>query len=78
MRNILKPYGAFLEYTVKPLLDDFRELLEVAKEQGLPLGEIKKAAIFLYIFHELVNICITFGVTLAICYTCYTCFGVAK
>lgn len=69
MRNILKPYGAFLEYTVKPLIDDFRELLAISEKQGIPLKELKEAAIFLYILRTITDVCISFGVTFAICYT---------
>ena len=69
LRDSLKPYGAFLEYTVKPLIDDCRELLAVAEKQGVPLKDIKRSALILYIFHEVMSLCITFGVTFAICFT---------
>lgn len=69
MRNILKPYGAFVEYTLKPLLDDTKEILELVEKQGIPVKELKRVAIFLYIYHELMQFIMTCAITGAICLT---------
>lgn len=34
-----KPIGAFLEYTIRPLLDEFKWLLEELKTRGIEINE---------------------------------------
>ena len=35
----LKPYGAFIENTVRPLLEEFRRVLREVEEAGLPVNQ---------------------------------------
>ena len=48
-----KQLGAFAEYTLRPMVEDLRELLEKLKELNLPLSEalIRKIAYALAIGH---------------------------
>ena len=63
-----KPAAAFIEYTVKPLIDDSRELLEILKEQGLSIKDLK-LAVGLFIFERLLSSLTAIIVTSLICYT---------
>ena len=35
----LKPYGAFIEYTIRPLLKEFKFILAECKKQHIPITE---------------------------------------
>ena len=64
-----KPIGAFIEYTLKPLVDDSRELIELLEKHDLKLGNIIRQATFLYVFNTIVNFITSVTVTGLICYT---------
>lgn len=61
-----KPIGAFIEYTVKPLIDDTRELIDLLEKHGLT--DLKKV-IYLYVFNAVMNLILSLSVTGMICYT---------
>ena len=42
MESLIKPFGAFLEYTVLPIIDRSRELIELAESRGLKLKRMLK------------------------------------
>ena len=65
----LKPYGAFIEYTIAPILDRCRELIELADEHGLDLNNSLTVAIFLYIIDKVFSFTTTLTVTGIVCYT---------
>ena len=48
-----KPVGAFIEYTLKPLIDDSRELIELLEKHNIVGRDVIKSAMKLYIFHSI-------------------------
>lgn len=67
-----KPVGAFIEYTLKPLLDDSRELIELLEKHKITGGDVLKRAAKLYVFSAVVNFLTSIIVTGIICYTAYS------
>ena len=65
-----KPVGAFIEYTLKPLIEDSRELIELSQKHGLDINSLLKKAAILYVFHSLLNFILTLIVTGIIGYVC--------
>lgn len=63
-----KPAAAFIEYTLKPLIDNYRELSVILKEQGLDIKHLK-VAVALFIFDRLIGFLTSIIVTGLICYT---------
>lgn len=62
-----KPFGAFIEYTLKPILEEIKEVLELADSKS-----IEKAfyySIFIFIFDKVVTSVTTIVITGAICLT---------
>ena len=68
-----KPIGAFIEYTIKPLIDYSRELLDLLGEQGFELKPTLKYAFRLYIIDTVVRSVTTLLATGMICYTAWLC-----
>lgn len=64
-----KPIGAFVEYTLKPVLDDIKETLNSLDEHGIPATKIFPAIFKLYMFDRITNAIVTLIVTGAICFT---------
>ena len=73
-----KPMGAFIEYTIKPLIDDSRELLDVAEKHGVKLGDFLDRAYRLYIVDCIVRTLTTLTATGMICYTVLHCLSTPK
>lgn len=65
-----KPVAAFVEYTLKPLIDDARELLVLLQEQGLTIKQIK-IAVWLFVFERILSFAGSIIVTSLICYTAF-------
>ena len=63
-----KPAAAFAEYTLKPLIDDARELLVLLQDNGLKLSDMK-LAVRLFIFDRILAFLTSVTVTGLICYT---------
>lgn len=62
-----KPLGAFVEYTVKPLLEEVRDILDLADSKS-----IERAfwgAIFIFIFDKLITCINSLLITGIICLT---------
>ena len=57
-----KPLGAFIEYTLKPLIEDSRDLLDLMEKHDLKLGKTIDYAFKLYIVD-----CVLRSVTSIIC-----------
>ena len=70
-----KPIGAFIEYTLKPLIDDSRELIELLEKHNIVGRDVIYSAIKLYIFHSLLNFLTSIIVTGLICYTTLRLLG---
>ena len=72
----LKPYGAFIEYTVRPLVEESKSLLKECERLGVPLTEthinqLGKYLAKLYlisVISETIKVVITTGVVCLIAY----------
>lgn len=63
-----KPIGAFIEYTLKPLLDDARELIIALDEKGFKKDDIKWA-FWLFMVQIVFDFVKAVLITGMICYT---------
>ena len=63
-----KPAAAFIEYTLKPLIDNYRELSVILKEQGIEIKHLR-VAIWLFVLDRLIAFSTSIIVTGIICYT---------
>ena len=68
--NLIKPIGRFIDYTLKPLLDDTREVIELAEQHGWNPSDIKNSILIYTIWHSIISLLQTIIITGAICYTC--------
>jgi len=68
-----KPIGAFIEYTLKPLIDDSRELIAVLDEHGIKLGDVVNYAFRLYVIDIINRTILALFVTGMICATALAC-----
>ena len=74
----VKPIGAFIEYTLKPLIDYSHELCDILDRHNLKAGDAIRIAVKIYIV-DMVFRCITsLLVTGMICYTAWLCLNTAK
>ena len=73
-----KPFGAFIEYTIKPILEDSRELIELADQKGLPIRELLDKALKLYLVDKITSFVQAIVVTGMICYTIYLCLSMTS
>ncbi len=64
-----KPLGAFIEYTLKPLLDDARELIELLEKHGITIRDILPYAIRIYLIDSMLRLITTLVATGLICWT---------
>lgn len=64
-----KPIGAFIEYTLKPLIDDARELIDALESHNLKLGDVIRVAYRIYILDSFLRLVTTVACTGLICYT---------
>lgn len=72
----LKPYGAFVENTIRPLFEELRELLSIAKEQGLELSEKNIKTILnqigtWYLLNSALEVVKAICITSIVCYTAW-------
>lgn len=63
-----KPIGAFIEYTLKPLLDDARELIIALDEKGFKKEDIKWA-FWIFVVQIILDFIKAILITGMICYT---------
>lgn len=66
-----KPFGAFIEYTLKPILDEVREILELCDKDYKSLSKAFYLSTGLFIFERLLSFTTTILVTLIVCLTVY-------
>ena len=64
-----KPVAAFLEYTLKPLIEDATDLIQLAESNGINLVRSAKYAVFIFIFQEVMNLIKTVIITTLVCAT---------
>lgn len=70
----LKPYGAFVENTIRPLFEEIHKLIEIANESGLEITEQNIGAILnktggWYLFHTVIDAVKSISITAIVCYT---------
>lgn len=70
--NPAKPIAAFIEYTLKPLLDDARELIILMEEKGFKKDDIKYA-FWLFVAQILFDFAKHLLITGMICLTVLHC-----
>ena len=70
-----KPIGAFIEYTLKPLIDDSRELLDLMEKHEIKLGDTIEYTFKLYIIDVITKSIVTLLSTGMICYTAWICLN---
>lgn len=63
-----KPIGAFIEYTLKPLLDEARDLIEIMDEHGFKRSDLKYA-VLLFVLQMLFDFAKGILITGMICLT---------
>ena len=73
-----KPIGVFIEYTLKPLIDQSQELLDIMVKHDLKLGNVIEKSIKLYIIDAVARTVVTLISTGMICLTVYYCLHIAK
>ena len=64
-----KPLGAFLEYSVRPIIQDSMELIQMCDEKGIKPTEIMSQAWKLFLVKMVFDLMTTLVVTGAICFT---------
>ena len=64
-----KPIGAFVEYTLKPLIDDSIELLEYMEKQGIPAKDLAKISLLIFVYERTLSLIQAVIVTSIISYT---------
>ena len=67
-----KPFGAFIEYTLKPILDEVREILELCDNDYKSIQKAFYQAIFIFIFDRILSALVTITVVGLICWTVLT------
>lgn len=70
----LKPYGAFIEHTIRPLLGETYRLLEEFDKRGIPLNGYMIATILL--FHIITNVITVFGQIACTSIACFVAYKV--
>lgn len=73
-----KPIGAFIEYTIKPLIDQSHELLDLMVKHDIKLGDVIEKSMKLYIIDVIARTLTTLLATGMICLTVYYCLHTAK
>ena len=73
-----KPIGAFIEYTLKPLIDDSHELLDLMVKHEIKLGNVIEKSMNLYIIYVISRSLVTLISTGMICLTAYYCLHLVK
>lgn len=72
----LKPYGAFIENTLRPLLEEFKFVIEEARRYGFDLGEeslfrISKLLFKMYLVSLICDVVRTFITIGSVCLVVY-------
>lgn len=66
-----KALGAFIEYTLRPILEDARELLEFVKKENIDIETTAKFALCAFLFERVLGVLVSIIVTGGICFTVY-------
>ena len=73
-----KPIGAFVEYTLKPLIEDSRDLLDLLEKHNLKVGDVIERAFRIYVFDAIIRLVINLSVVGMICYTVLRCLNTTR
>lgn len=73
-----KPIGAFIEYTLKPLIDDTCDLLNKLESHNIKLRDVLGSAWRLYLIDSILRLIATVACTGLICLTIYFCLHIAR
>ena len=63
----LKPYGAFIEHTIRPLLSEFNFVLDECDLKGIDLNKLFNNLVIMYIIHLVFELVKVRGTTYLIC-----------
>ena len=74
----VKPIGAFIEYTLKPLIDYTHELMDILERHGIVGRDVIQYAFRLYIVDVIARSFTSIICTGLICYTAFLCLHTAK
>jgi hypothetical protein len=66
----LKPYGAFAQHTLRPLIEDITALLDKLEAKGVRLKEIR-SIMLLHFATTLLNAAVQIICTIIACYTAF-------
>lgn len=64
-----KPLGAFIEYTLKPIVEDVKDLVDLLEKNGIDPKYLGRYAWKLYIFDRVISLLTSVIVTGLICWT---------
>ena len=64
-----KPFGAFIEYTVKPILEEIREIFELTGNDYKTLKKYFKLSVIIFIVERILTTLKTISVTIIVCWT---------
>lgn len=73
MRSLIdpKPLGAFIEYTLKPILDEVRDILELCDNDYNSLKRVFFLSVWIYTFERIFTGIVSIICTGIVCWTLY-------
>lgn len=74
----VKPIGAFVEYTLKPLIDYSHDLLDRLDKQGVSANKLMKHAVIIFFIDKMFSLINSVIVTGLICFTVLHCLHTTK
>lgn len=66
-----KPYGCFMEYTMKPILDEVREILELCDNDYKSLKHAFGISVAIFLIERIISAIVSITCTGVICWTIY-------
>ena len=73
-----KPLGAFIEYSLRPAIEDTVEVLNRMESLGLNPKDALRSVWKLYLFDKITSMVTQFIVTGALCFTILNCLRTTK
>ena len=70
----LRPYGTFIEYTIRPLVDDVFELVGKLDKYNIDYASVVKRLVKLYVIEKVLSTISQVICTSLICLTIYLCY----
>lgn len=72
---MIKAAGAFIEYTMKPIIEDIHELFDRCEKLGIHPKESLVPAVILYLFDKATDV---FNSVLIVGMICYTALEISR